>query len=583
MQTQLPDQQNREEYLAGKALVCADNIDILKELPDNCIDLIYLDPPFNSGQNYNSIFGDKGRVEEQLRDVWRWTSETAVQYRNLPHGPVLNAIKGIRLITGDESKMTAYAMFMGRRLVQMRRVLKPTGSLYLHCNPYANYFLRILLDAVFGAERFRSEIIWRRTNAHNQTTKQYGPIHDTILFYSKTDKFTFHPGVRPYTKGYIKECFTHSDERGFYQTNYLTGPGLRQGKSGEPWGGFDPSSVERHWVIPRSLRSYLPSGSADMSSQEKLDSLNAQGLIVFPQKPSGQPMYKQYVGEGVLYQDLWAYQPNSSGILYGSDEHIDEDVKWLEDEPESIGYSTQKPLGLLSRIINTSSNPGNLVLDPFCGCGTAADAAAQLGRQYLGIDISAIAVRVMEQRLTSRGEHATPTVYMLDWSDYDWEQFEERALRGRDDAEDGVPGWAWAEDKVAGLLSAVPNDKKTGDGGVDARYYGADKEVIPIQVKMHRKPVGRPDMDKLLGSQTAMQNRGIHAPMSLMVSLYPPPHNLRTFAAEQGRVALNGEDYPMMQALSVKGMLTKGERPKLPPVDPRSLVGSTQTRMVIGG
>ena len=251
--------------------------------------------------------------------------------------------------------------------------------------------------------------------------------------------------------------------------------------------------------------------------------------------------------------------------------------------PERIGYPTQKPLALLERIIKASSNEGDLVLDPFCGCGTAVDAAAKLGRRYLGMDISAIAVRVMEQRLLSRGQAATPAVYGLGWSEYDWAQFERRALMQRDDAEDGVPGWAWAEDKVAGLLTAIPNEKKTGDGGVDARYFGAAGEVIPIQVKMFnpRRPIGRPDLDRLLGTQTAMQNQGIHAPMSLMVSLYPPPNNLRTFAAQQGRVQLHGEDYPVMQILSVQEMLTRGEEPKLPPVDPRSLVGSTQTRMVI--
>ena len=205
----------------------------------------------------------------------------------------------------------------------------------------------------------------------------------------------------------------------------------------------------------------------------------------------------------------------------------------------------------------------------------------------MGIDISAIAVRVMEQRLTSRGGDVKPAAYGIGWSDYEWEQFERRALQGRDDTEDGIPGWAWAEDKVAGLLNAIPNSKKTGDGGVDARYYGADNEIIPIQVKMHQNRIGRPDLDRLLGAQTAMQNRGIHAPMSIMVSLYPPPNNLRTFAAEQGRVMLDAgpggkTDYPVMQVLSVQEMLTKGERPKLPPPDPRSLIGDSQTRMVVG-
>ena len=259
---------------------------------------------------------------------------------------------------------------------------------------------------------------------------------------------------------------------------------------------------------------------------------------------------------------------------------------------ERIGYPTQKPLALLEHIITSSSKPNDLVLDPFCGCGTAADAAASLGRKYLGVDVSAIAVRVMEQRLASRGQASAPVIYGLNWDDDEWEEFERQALRSRDDSEDGVPGWAWAEDRVAGILNAIPNEVKQGDGGVDARYYGAldtkaKKElVIPIQVKMHRNTssVGRPDMDRLLGSQTAMQNRGIHAPMSLMVSLYPPPNNLRVFASEQGRVTVTTREegaveYPVMQVLSVQEILQKGERPKLPPIDSRSLMGDTQTRM----
>ena len=260
---------------------------------------------------------------------------------------------------------------------------------------------------------------------------------------------------------------------------------------------------------------------------------------------------------------------------------------------EVIGYPTQKPLALLERIITASSNPGDMVLDPFCGCGTAVDAAASLGRKYLGIDISGIAVRVMQQRLESRGNAVAPVVCGLTWDEFEWDEFEKRALAQRDEVEDGIPGWAWAEDRVAALLNAVPNERKSGDGGVDARYFGAmDTEkhegiIVPIQVKMHRThSVGRPDMDRLLGTQTAMQNRGLHAPMSIMVSLYPPPESLRVFAAEQGRVTVTTNEegrveYPRMQVLSVEEMLRHGERPKLPPVDPRSLVGDTQDKMLI--
>jgi hypothetical protein len=248
---------------------------------------------------------------------------------------------------------------------------------------------------------------------------------------------------------------------------------------------------------------------------------------------------------------------------------------------ERIGYPTQKPLALLERIIQASSNEDALVLDPFCGCGTAADAAAKLGRRYLGIDISAIAVRVMEQRLASRGGTAMPAVYQMDWDDYEWDQFESRALMKEADAEDGIPGWAWAEDKVAGLLNALPNDKKTGDGGVDARYFTERGEIIPIQVKMYKGQIGRPEMQKLLGVQTEWRNRKVKSPMSLMVTLYPPRETLRVFARQQGDVTLRGERYPKMQVLSVQEMLTKQVRPKLPPVDPRYFVGDTQTRFAI--
>ena len=260
---------------------------------------------------------------------------------------------------------------------------------------------------------------------------------------------------------------------------------------------------------------------------------------------------------------------------------------WWELQPimpsskERIGYPTQKPLALLERIIKASSNRGDLILDPFCGCGTAADAAAKLGRKYLGIDISAIAVRVMEQRLESRGGAALPVVHNMSWDEYEWEAFERRALMGRADAEDGTPGYEWAEDMVAGLLKAIPNSKKVGDGGVDARYFTEQGEIIPIQVKMHTRQIGRPELDKLLGVQASWQNQKVQAPMSVMVTLYPPSEGLRMFATQQGQVTLRGEHYPKMQILSVQEMLTREERPKLPPPDPRSLVGDTQTRFAM--
>ena len=490
-------------YLAGNALVCADNIDALRELPDECVDLIYLDPPFNSNQFYVAAFGDKGMVASQLRDIWRWTVGTQNTFDHLPRGQLRDTLRGIRLQAGEHSPMAAYSVFMGPRLAELRRVLKPTGSIYLHCDWHANAYLRLLMDAVFGAGQLRNHIVWCYTGPGSPSMRQFNRKHDDIFWYAKGKKWTFN-------KGDVR--IPHKD-------------------GGPHAGGFKGGAT--------------------------------------------QPNDPHYGEQGKIPETWWtdiAIAPRSAS--------------------EYLGYPTQKPLALLERIIKASSNPGDLVLDPFCGCGTAADAAASLGRKYLGIDISGIAVRVMQQRLESRGAAVAPKVFGLTWDEFEWEQFERRALAQRDDVEDGIPGWAWAEDRVAALLNAVPNQRKIGDGGVDARYFGAmdivkhEGIIVPIQVKMHRASVGRPDMDRLLGTQTAMQNRGLHAPMSIMVSLYPPPESLRVFATEQGRVTLTTQEagevsYPRMQALSVQEMLRHGERPKLPPVDPRSLVGDTQDKMLI--
>ena len=536
------------KYLAGNALVCADNIDILRELPSESVDLIYLDPPFQSDTHYVAIFGDKGQVDTQLRDLWKWTTETERVFHRLRFGTLLDAVKGIRLQTGPTSPMAAYCVFMVRRLLEMHRVLKPAGSLYLHCDYHANHFLRVLLDAVFGVDNFKNEITWQRTEAHN-TAGRYGNVADTILYYTKSDVATWNQQPQGYGDAQLSR-FRHADDGGRkYKLENLTAarPDSTSGKF--EWRGNTPGPSRGWGYRLEQLEEWWAEGRIQ---KKRNGTPRLDGLKVYLDQSEGKPL-----------QNIWtdiSRIPNTS--------------------KERVGYPTQKPLALLERIIEASSNKGDLVLDPFCGCGTAADAAAKLGRKYLGIDISAIAVRVMEQRLASRGDAAKSVVHMLDWSDWEWEDFERRALQSRDDAEDGTPGWAWAEDKVAGLLNAVPNSKKTGDGGIDARYFGEAEGVIPIQVKMHQRPIGRPDLDKLLGAQTAMRNKGINAPMSLMVSLYEPPRNLRTFAAEQGRVELHGDDYPVMQALSVQEMLTNGERPKLPPVDPRSLVGNTQTRMV---
>ena len=221
----------------NRTLFIADNLEIMRGIDSKCVDLIYLDPPFNTKKQYQAPIGSPAEGAS-FKDIW-----TDDDIKDEWHGQIAEEHEALYQIiqsaeTTYDKSMKIYLMAMAIRLFEMKRILKPTGSIYLHCDPTASHYLKLVMDSMFGKKCFRSEIIWRRSNAHSKTTKQFGPIHDILLFYSKSQKFTFHPGTRPYTKAYIESRFTKSDQRGCYQTNYLTGSGRRNGESGEEWSGF---------------------------------------------------------------------------------------------------------------------------------------------------------------------------------------------------------------------------------------------------------------------------------------------------------------------------------------------------------
>lgn len=263
-------------------LLYGDNLPFLMDaslMPDESVDLVYLDPPFNSNASYNVLFKEVSGTPSAAQiqafdDTWSWDDSAnsvlhqILQDRHTPDG-VKALIKTFHSFLGH-SPMLAYLVQMSVRLVLLRRVLKPTGSLYLHCDPTASHYLKLVLDGIFGPENFRNEIVWRRTNSHNKLSRQYGPIHDSLLFYAKSDKAVFHPGSRPYTKKYLETAFPHRDKRGSYQLNNVTGPGIRTGHSGKAWRGYDPTKARRHWAIPQSLRQFLKNDGANMTSQEAL-------------------------------------------------------------------------------------------------------------------------------------------------------------------------------------------------------------------------------------------------------------------------------------------------------------------------
>ena len=309
-------------------LYFGDCLDVMREdIPSESVDLIYLDPPFNSKRLYNAFMG--GAQWVAFDDTWRW-HEAVDDFHDVASQPRLSGmIEGLRMMLGEGPQL-AYLSYMANRLVECHRVLKPTGSIYLHCDPTMSHYLKAVMDTVFGLSNFKNEIIWRRTGAHNSANR-YGPIHDVLLFYSKANEYRHRAVFTPYLKGHVESYFQKKDNNGSYWTNSIHGSGTRNGVSGKPWRGFDPTAVGRHWAIPRDL--VIAVGiDPSLPQHEKLDALYELGLIDLPEGSSNAlPTYRQYLdrSSGQILQDIWASQPHTKGALHGTNAGIDEDVRWI--------------------------------------------------------------------------------------------------------------------------------------------------------------------------------------------------------------------------------------------------------------
>jgi DNA modification methylase len=407
-------------YLKTGVIYCDDNLRRLQQFPDECVDLIYLDPPFFSNRNYEVIFGD----EEEVRSFDdRW-----------------------------EGGINVYLDWMMQRVQQLYRVLKPTGSLYLHCDTNASHYLKVRLDGVFGYRRFRNDISWQRSGAKNDP-KRFGRVHDSILFYTKSAKFTWNPQYEPIIDTNIRKNYTAVEEG--------TGRRYRLSDLTANKGGGD-TSYEWHGVRPYKGRFWA-------YSREKMDQMLAEGRIVF--RRTGMPAFKRYLDEqpGAPLQDLWTDIPGLSS-----------------SSRERVGYPTQKPETFMERIITASSNDGDVVLDPFCGCGTTIVVAQRMRRQWIGIDISPTAVGVMKRRVEKVGA-----------TDVDVEGLpvaidDLKALRPF-----GFQNW------VIQRIHGTPSPRKSGDMGIDGYSF---MEGLPVQVKQSER-VGRGVIDSF---QTAIERAGKH-------------------------------------------------------------------------
>lgn len=380
MPTTLPGRTRTPAAVRPRTMFTGDNLPVLRGLEPASVDMVYADPPFSKGREFQAPIGSKA-AGAMFRDAWTlddvdvaWSGE--IRARN----PAVAAhLEAAELSAG--ASMRAYLSMMAIRLLEIRRILKPSGLLFLHCDTTAGRYLGVLCDAVFGYNQCRNEIRWKRTSAHS-AARRFGPVHDSILFYSRSDDYQWTDIYQPYDADYVARKYRYEDEHGArYQTGDLTGAGLRDGESGAPWRGFDPAAKGRHWAIPRRWP-----GAARMPAgvHAALDFLAAAGRIHWSTRDGGMPRFKRRLSDmpGLPAQDVIT------------------DVRPVNSmAKERTGYPTQKPLALLKRLILCGTEPGGVVLDPFCGCATALVAAEALGREWIGIDVSPVAVRLVKERM----------------------------------------------------------------------------------------------------------------------------------------------------------------------------------------
>ena len=516
-------------------LYYGDNLAVMREhVPDESVDLVYLDPPFNSNASYNVLFKEKSGEESPAQikaftDTWDWTLESERTFENEiilnPDTPpnVKDMVSAFRQFLGSNAMM-AYLVMMTPRLVELRRILKPTGSVYLHCDPTAGHYLKLLMDSVFGAQQFRADIIWKRTSAHSDTRqgrRQHGRIHDIIFFYTKGRDWTWNPIYTEYDQDYVDEFYRHiePDTGRRYRLDNLTGPG--GAGRGNP--SYEVMGVTRYWRY----------------TQERMAELIEQGRVV-QSRPGAVPAYKRYLDEmlGVPLQDIWT------------------DIGPIGSRArERLGYPTQKPQALLERIIQASSNEGDVVLDPFCGCGTAVAAAHNLKRQWMGIDITHLAVALMKNRLKTAFD-------LLPGKNYDvvGEPVDvggARALAEQDRYQ--FQYWAMS------LLEALPREqgRRGADRGIDGIVHFIDGPRRTPRKALVQVKSGRVEVAQVRDLKGTVERE--KAALGLFITLENTTREMRNEAVSAGfyHSDLWQRDYPRIQLRTI-GELLEGREFEIP-------------------
>ncbi len=511
-------------------LYYGDNLDVLRRhVGDGSVDLVYLDPPFNSNANYNVLFAERDGTQaasqiKAFEDTWRWDEGAARAFQEVVEtgGRVSQAMQAFRTFLGD-TDMLAYLAMMAPRLMELRRVLKPTGSIYLHCDPTASHYLKMLMDAVFGIANFKNEIPWKRTvpkSDFRQGATNFPRVHDVLLYYVRDDASepTFHQPLAPLSQEYIDSHYSLRDPDGRrYQLTSLAAPGA--GMRGHP--KYELMGVTRHYRY----------------NYDKMMDLMKQGRIVQP-SPGAVPRYKRYLDEssGVPIGDTW------------------DDIQPINSQAqERLGFPTQKPEALLERIIASSSNEGDTVLDPFCGCGTTIAAAQTLKRRWIGVDVTHLAIGLIRHRLRDTyGESVQQTYQVIG---------EPISVQDASVLAESDPyqfQW-WA----LGLVGARPAEGKKGaDQGIDGRIYFHEGDGTTRQIILSVK-AGKLHAPYIRDLRGVLERE--KAAIGILLTLEKPTKAMRTEAASAGFYTSPWGQHQRLQIVTV-GELLAGKKLDIPPV-----------------
>jgi site-specific DNA-methyltransferase (adenine-specific) len=516
------------DTLKTNVLYYGDNLEILRKyIPDNSIDLVYLDPPFNSKRDYNILFKENGGVESEAQikaftDTWHWTQTAENTYHDIvTNGPLkVGQLIGALHDAIGQNDVMAYLVMMATRLIELHRVLKPTGSLYLHCDPTASHYLKLVLDQIFGPANFRNEIIWQRTSAGKPIYRNLPKNNDSIMWYTKTDNYNFQPMLQPLSEEDIATFnLDDNDGRGKYNTQPIINPGYRPNL--------------RYVYKDLKGREWQPPKNGWRFNENRMHELEKDNRLFFTKNTIREKYYlSERITKGKQVSNVWT------------------DIPFVARQ-EFLGYETQKPLALLERIIKASSNEGDIVLDPFCGCGTALVAAQKLNRRWIGIDITHLAITLMRNRLRD----SFPGIqFEVIGEPVDLASAKALARQDRYQFQ-----W-WA----LGLIKARPlgEKKKGADEGIDGVIQfiddpsGKPKRAV-IQVKSGHVAVNAVRELKAVAAKDAL---------GIFITLEPPTGPMQTEAVSAGFYHSPGwdKDYPKIQILTIEELL-HGKAVDMPP------------------